>query len=323
MLQLIQNLNSTVCGFLGINSYIQGVVIMICINVIAVLGMSVLTGFTRLFSFGNAGFMSIGAYTAAILTVQFHVNFLAAIICGAAFSGLIAFLLGSVTLRLKGDYFLITCLGFGECVRVLFNYTKNITGGSAGYTGIPNYSPMIFAVACAVLAFFAAWRFIHSKYGRNLTSIRENEVAAEAVGVNVFRFKRMSFVFSAIYAGWAGALYGGYLMYIVPVSFNLNKSCELITTTVIGGLGSLTGSALGAIIVTVLPEVFRSLEKLRMLFYGLAVVLVILLKPSGIYGYKEFSLKGTIRWFKDGRYLDLFKSHKRAQEREAAGKGGN
>lgn len=323
MLQLIQNLNSVVCGFLGINSYIQGVVIMICINVIAVLGMSVLTGFTRLFSFGNAGFMSIGAYTAAILTVQFHMNFLAAILCGAAFSGLIAFLLGSVTLRLKGDYFLITCLGFGECVRVLFNYTKNLTGGSAGYTGIPNYSPMIFAVACAVLAFFLAWRFIHSKYGRNLTSIRENEVAAEAVGVNVFRFKRMSFVFSAIYAGWAGALYGGYLMYIVPVSFNLNKSCELITTTVIGGLGSLTGSALGAVIVTVLPEMFRSMEKFRMLFYGLAVVLVILLKPSGIYGYKEFSLKRTIRWFRDGRYMDLFRSHKRARERETAGKGGN
>lgn len=321
MLQLIQSLNNAVCGFLHINSYLQGVVILICINVIAVLGMSVLTGFTRLFSFGNAGFMSIGAYTAAILTVQFHVNFLIAIVCGAAFSGVIAFLLGSVTLRLKGDYFLITCLGFGECVRVLFNYTKDLTGGSAGYSGIPNYSPMIFAVACACLAFFLAWRFIHSKYGRNLTSIRENEVAAEAVGVNVFRFKRMSFVFSAIYAGWAGALYGGYLMYIVPVSFNLAKSCELITTTVIGGLGSLTGSVLGALVVTVLPEVFRSMERYRMLLYGVAVVLVIMLKPSGIYGYKEFSLKGTIRWFREKRWQTLFK--KKGRTAETAGKGGN
>lgn len=325
MLQLIQSLNSAVCGFLHINSYLQGIVILICINVIAVLGMSVLTGFTRLFSFGNAGFMSIGAYTAAILTVQFHVNFLIAIVCGAAFSGFIAFLLGSVTLRLKGDYFLITCLGFGECVRVLFNYTKDLTGGSAGYSGIPNYSPMLFVLACACLAFFLAWRFIHSKYGRNLTSIRENEVAAEAVGVNVFRSKRMSFVFSAIYAGWAGALYGGYLMYIVPVSFNLTKSCELITTTVIGGLGSLTGSVLGALVVTVLPEVFRSMERYRMLLYGVAVVLVIMLKPSGIYGYKEFSLKGMIRWFRDGRYRNLFKSRRQAQakEQDTAGKGGN
>ena len=290
MLALFNSINSAVCGALGINTYLQGVIIMVCINTIAVLGMSVLTGFTRLFSFGNAGFMSIGAYTAAILTVKFNVNFLLAIILGALFAGFIAFLLGSITLRLKGDYFLITCLGFGECVRVLFNYTKNITGGSAGYPGIPAYSNALCSLVCVVLAFFAAWRFIHSKYGRNLTSIRENEMAAEAVGINAFRVKRMSFVFSAIYAGWAGALYGGYLMYIVPSSFNLAKSCELITTTVIGGLGSLTG--------TVLPEIFRSLANYRMLLYGMAVVLIILFKPSGLYGYKEFSLKRTINWFR-------------------------
>ena len=181
---------------------------------------------------------------------------------------------------------------------MLFNYTKNITGGSAGFPGIPAYSNALFSVLCVVLAFFVAWRFIHSKYGRNLTSIRENEMAAEAVGINAYRVKRMSFVFSAIYAGWAGALYGGYLMYIVPSSFNLAKSCELITTTVIGGLGSLTGSLLGAVIVTVLPEVFRSLANYRMLLYGIAVVLIILFKPSGLYGYKEFSLKRTIHWFR-------------------------
>ena len=297
MIELFNNINASFCSLFGINSYLQGVIIMVCINVIAVLGMSVLTGFTRLFSFGNAGFMSIGAYATAILTVRYHVNFLLAILLGACFAGLIAFLLGSITLRLKGDYFLITCLGFGECVRVLFNYTKNLTGGSAGFPGIPNFSNMLFSVICAILAFFIAWRFIHSKYGRNLVSIRENEVAAEAVGINAFRAKRMSFVFSAIYAGWAGALYAGYLMYIVPASFNLAKSCELITTTVIGGLGSLTGSVIGAILVTVLPEVFRSMSNFRMLFYGLAVVLIIMFRPQGLYGYKEFSLKRLIGFF--------------------------
>lgn len=298
MLELFQAVNNAFTGFFGINSYQQGIIILMCVNIIAVLGMSVLTGFTRLFSFGNAGFMSIGAYVAAILATRYHINFLIAIACGAIFSGLIAYLLGSVTLRLKGDYFLITCLGFGECVRVLFNYTKNLTGGSAGFTGIPNFSPMLFAIACTILAFFIAWRFIHSKYGRNLTSIRENEIAAEAVGVNIFQFKRLSFVFSAVYAGWAGALYAGYLMYIVPSSFNLAKSCELITTTVIGGLGSLTGSVLGAVIVTLLPEIFRSMAEYRMLLYGIAVVLVIMLKPTGLYGYKEFSITKVIRWFK-------------------------
>lgn len=299
MLNLFNSINNVVCGALGINTFLQGVIVMVCINVIAVLGMSILTGFTRLFSFGNAGFMSIGAYTAAILTVRLHMNFLLAIILGALFAGLVAFALGSITLRLKGDYFLITCLGFGECVRVLFNYTKNITGGSAGYPGIPAYANALFSVICVVLAFLIAWRFIHSKFGRNLTSIRENEMAAEAVGINAYRVKRISFTFSAIYAGWAGALYAGYLMYIVPSSFNLAKSCELITTTVIGGLGSLTGSVLGAVIVTVLPEVFRSMANYRMLFYGIAVVLIILFKPSGLYGYKEFSLKRTIAWFRN------------------------
>jgi len=298
LLQIFQDINSAFTGFFGINSYVQGIVILTCINIIAVLGMSVLTGFTRLFSFGNAGFMSIGAYTAAILATRYNLNFLLAIVAGTVFSAFIAFLLGTITLRLKGDYFLITCLGFGECVRVLFNYTKGLTGGSAGFSNIPNYSPMLFVLVCTVLAFYLAWRFIHSKYGRNLTSIRENELAAEAVGINVFRFKRMSFVFSAVYAGWAGALYAGYLMYIVPASFNLGKSCELITTTVIGGLGSLTGSVMGAIIVTLLPEAFRFLANYRMLLYGIAVVLVIMLRPAGLYGYKEFSLKRLVRRIK-------------------------
>lgn len=301
MVEVFNNINNALCSFLGISSYMQGVIVMMCINIIAVLGMSILTGFTRLFSFGNAGFMSIGAYCVAILTVRYHVNFLLAIVIGALFAGLIAFLLGSITLKLKGDYFLITCLGFGECVRVLFNYTKKLTGGSAGFPGIPNYSSMLFAIVSTVLAFYIAWRFIHSKYGRNLTSIRENEMAAEAVGINTFRFKRMSFTFSAIYAGWAGALYGGYLMYIVPSSFNLAKSCELITTTVIGGLGSLTGSVLGAIVVTGLPEIFRSMANYRMLLYSVAVILIIMFKPSGLYGYKEFSFKRMCRtiagWF--------------------------
>ena len=270
-----------------------------CINIIAVLGMSVLTGFTRHFSFGNAGFMSIGAYTSAIISVRVGLPFPIAVLGGAVMAGIISYLLGSLTIRLKGDYFLISCLGFGESVRVLFNYTKNITGGANGFSGIPYKTTMWVAIFCAILAFIIAWNFIHSKFGDNLTAIRENDIAAEAVGINVTKFKKMSFVFSAVFAGWAGALYAHYLMFITPTMFNLAKSCELITTTVIGGLGSLTGSVFGAVLVTLLPEVFRSLSEYRMLLYGLAVVLVILLKPSGLYGYKEFSIKKVIKFFKN------------------------
>jgi len=281
-----------------VNPYVQSIIILICINIIAVLGMAVLTGFTRLFSFGNAGFMSIGAYTAAILVCQYSVPWPIASLAGMALAGIIAYLLGSVTLKLHGDYFLITCLGFGECVRVLFNYVK-FTGGAQGYSGIPGYTTIWVALVCAVLAFFVAWRIINSKYGQNFMAIRENEVAGEAVGIDTFGMKRMSFTISAIFAGWAGALYSGYIQYLAPGTFGLSKSCELITTVVIGGLGSLTGSVLGTIVCTLLPEIFRSLSGYRMLFYGIAVVLVILLKPTGLYGYKEFSLRRTINWFKN------------------------
>lgn len=277
-----------------LNAFYEGVIVIVCINIIAVLGMSVLTGFTRLFSFGNAGFMSIGAYGAAICSVQLKLPFPVSILIGALAAGVVAFLLGSLTIRLRGDYFLISCLGFGECVRVLFNYTRNITGGANGYSNIPYCTTALVAFASAVLAFVIAWNFIHSKYGQNLSAIRENEVAAAANGINVVKFKKMAFVFSALYAGWAGGLYAHYLSYITPALFNLSKSSELIITTVLGGLGSLTGSVLGTIIVQLLPEIFRSLAEYRMLVYGVAVVLVILLRPNGLYGYREFSLKRSI-----------------------------
>lgn len=277
-----------------LNSFQEGVLIICCVNMIAVLGMSVLTGFTRLFSFGNAGFMSIGAYAAAICSVEYHMPFVVSILIGAAAAGAVSYVLGSLTIRLRGDYFLISCLGFGECVRVLFNYTKNITGGANGYSNIPYKTTGIVAVICTVLAFIIAWNFIHSRYGQALSAIRENELAAAANGINVVRYKKMSFVFSAVYAGWAGGLYAHYLRFITPTLFNLGKSSELVITTVLGGLGSLTGSVLGTIIVQILPEIFRSMSEYRMLFYGIAVVLMILLRPDGLYGYREFSLKRLI-----------------------------
>lgn len=277
-----------------LNSFQEGVLVICCVNMIAVLGMSILTGFTRLFSFGNAGFMSIGAYVAAICSVQFKIPFVFSVIIGAAAAGLVAYLLGSLTIRLRGDYFLISCLGFGEGVRVLFNYTRNITGGANGYSNIPYCTTGLVAVICAILAFVIAWNFIHSRYGQTLSAIRENEVAAAANGINVAKYKKMSFVFSAIYAGWAGGLYAHYLRFITPSLFDLGKSSEMIITTVLGGLGSLTGSVLGTLIVQLLPEFFRGLSEYRMLFYGIAVVLVVLLRPNGLYGYREFSLKRLI-----------------------------
>jgi len=280
----------------GLSDYTQSIITVVSINMIAVLGVSVLTGFTRLFSFGNAGFISIGAYTSALLTTRMGVPFIPAMLAGILMAGFVAYLLGSLTLRLKGDYFLITTLGFGECVRVLFNYITPVTGGAAGLPGIPKFTTMPLALGSAVLAIIIAWLFINSKYGRNLMAIREQELAAEAVGINTTSYKKMAFVFSAMFAGWAGTLFAHNLRFLSPMMFGLPKSAELTITVVIGGLGSLTGSILGALVITLLPEIFRDLVDYRMLAYGLAVVFVIVLRPAGLFGYREFSITGIIRW---------------------------
>ncbi len=280
------------------SDYTQGIIILVCINMIAVLGVSVLTGFTRLFSFGNAGFMSIGAYASALLTTKMGIPFIPAILVGILAAGFIAYLLGSLTLKLQGDYFLITTLGFGEMVRVLFNYIKPVTGGAIGLSGIPKYTTLPIAVVSLVLTVIIAWTLIHSKYGRNFTAIREQEIAAEAVGIDVTKSKKLAFVFSAMLAGWAGALYAHNLMFLSPIMFNLPKSAELTITVVIGGLGSLTGSIFGSLVVTLLPEIFRSFANYRMFFYGIAVVLIITMRPSGLFGYREFSIRRIIAFFR-------------------------
>lgn len=270
------------------SGYVSGLLILVGINIIAVLGVSILTGFTRLFSFGNAGFMAIGAYTAGILSSRFGVPFIPALIAGALMAGLISLALGKLTLGLKGDYFLIATLGFGESLRVLIENIE-ITGGARGLANIPPRTTLLVVWVSVVIAIIGAWNFLHSKYGRNLMAIREQEMAADAVGIDTAKFKTLAFVISAIYAGWAGGLFAHYYTFISPISFALSKSAELTITVVVGGLGSLTGSIIATILLTLLPELLRAASVYRMLFYGIAVVLIVTLRPNGLLGYREFS----------------------------------
>jgi branched-chain amino acid transport system permease protein len=270
------------------SGYVSGLLILVGINIIAVLGVSILTGFTRLFSFGNAGFMAIGAYTAGILSSRFGVPFIPALIAGALMAGLISLALGKLTLGLKGDYFLIATLGFGESLRVLIENIE-ITGGARGLANIPPRTTLLVVWVSVVIAIIGAWNFLHSKYGRNLMAIREQEMAADAVGIDTAKFKTLAFVISAIYAGWAGGLFAHYYTFISPISCALSKSAELTITVVVGGLGSLTGSIIATILLTLLPELLRAASVYRMLFYGIAVVLIVTLRPNGLLGYREFS----------------------------------
>lgn len=276
--------------------YYEGLLILVGINIIAVLGVSILTGFTRLFSFGNAGFMAIGAYTGAMLSTKLHTPLVVSIIGGMIAAGIVAFFLGKITLGLKGDYFLIATLGFGESVRVLIENLQGITGGARGYSSIPMKTNLEVIIISVVIAVWLAWNILHSKFGRNFLAIREQEIAADAIGIDTAKYKNIAFIISAMYAAWAGVLYAHYFSFIVPVMFNLAKSSELTITVVIGGLGSLTGSIVATVLLTALPELARAAAEYRMLVYGVAVVLIMTLRPSGLMGYKEFSLKGMIAW---------------------------
>jgi branched-chain amino acid transport system permease protein len=295
--------------------YYEGLLILVGINIIAVIGVSILTGFTRLFSFGNAGFMAIGAYTGAILSKELHTPLIISIIGGMIMAGFIAFLLGKITLGLKGDYFLIATLGFGESIRVIIENMQSITGGARGYSGIPLKTNIWVVLISVVLAVWIAWNLLHSKIGRNFQAIREQEIAADAIGIDSAKYKNYAFVISAMFAAWAGVLFAHYFSFIVPIMFNLVKSSEMTITVVIGGLGSLTGSIIATTILTLLPELARAAAEYRMLAYGVAVVLIVTLRPSGLMGYREFSFKKTVAWVK--RILNR-KKNSSSDEEEAA-----
>jgi len=296
--------------------YYEGLVILVGINIIAVLGVSILTGFTRLFSFGNGGFMAIGAYTGAILSTKLHTPLVISIIGGMLMAGLVAFLLGKITLGLKGDYFLIATLGFGESIRVIIENMQSITGGARGYSGIPLKTNIWVILISVVIAVWIAWNLLHSKIGRNFQAIREQEIAADAIGIDTAKYKNMAFVISAMFAAWAGVLFAHYFSFIVPIMFNLLKSSEMTITVVIGGLGSLTGSIIATTVLTLLPELARAAAEYRMLAYGVAVVLIVTLRPSGLMGYKEFSFKKTIAWIKG--LLNRKKTSSSEEEEEEA-----
>lgn len=267
------------------------------INLMVVLGLGLLTGFTGLFSFGHAGFMCIGAYTSAILTVTLKVPFVVALIASGLVAGAISLLLGRLTLKLKGDYFLIATLGFGESVRLIFDNIEPL-GGARGFSGIEKNSNFISVWIVCIIGIFFLVRLMNSRYGRNFKAIREEELASSTIGIDVFKTKLLSLFISAIYAGIGGSLYAHYMTFIKPTNFQLIKSTEFTIMAIIGGLGSITGSVIGALLLTVLPELLRFVADWRMVIYGAAVVILIIVRPKGIAGGKEFKDFFFIVWIR-------------------------
>ncbi|TFG84120.1 MAG: branched-chain amino acid ABC transporter permease [Spirochaetales bacterium] len=273
------------------DTYIQGIIMLAGINLMAVLGLSLLTGFTGLFSFGHAGFMAIGAYSAAIVTSLLKLPFVFGIAASGVMAGVVALLIGKLTLKLKGDYFCIATLGFGEAIRLILDNFQGL-GGSRGWPGIPAYTSIWNIVIVDILGVIFLANLVRSRHGRNMIAVREEELAAQVAGIDVVKYKTLALVISAVYAGVAGAFLGHYMTFIQPKMFALIKSTELTIIVIFGGLGSISGSVLGAIVLTFLPEMLRAVDKWRLVAYGAAVILIMITRPRGLMGGVELTPSG-------------------------------
>ncbi|MDD4160120.1 MAG: branched-chain amino acid ABC transporter permease [Synergistaceae bacterium] len=273
-----------------IDGYTTGIITLLAINCIAALGVSLFTGFTGVFTLGHAGYMAIGAYTAGILTVQYEVNFVGAIIAGGAVAMVFAYLIGIPTLKLVGDYYTIASLGLGEAIRLVIENWESVTRGARGYPGIENYSTMPVALTFLVVMATGMFFLVNSNYGRAFKACRDDYVAASLLGFNTARFRVFSLAISGFYCGVSGALLGGFMSFIQPVMFDMAKSTELVSIVVFGGLGSMSGCLIGTTILTLVTELFRPISQYRMLVYGLVLVLVMVLRPEGIMGTNELTI---------------------------------
>lgn len=273
-----------------INNYYAGIIILAVINIILALSLNLITGITGQLCLGHAGFMALGAYAGAMVSTKLELPFIVALIAGGLLAALIAILIGIATLRLSGDYFAITTLASGEIIRVLITNIDYL-GGPRGITGIPNKTNFTWAYFTMVIIAIVIINLIKSSKGRAMISVRENEIASEAMGINTFNIKLLAFVIAAFFAGVAGSLYAHYVGFIEPSGFGFVKSTEILTFVVLGGMGSISGSFIGTVILTFLPELLRSIQDLRMIIYSVALILLMIFRPKGIMGTKELSLK--------------------------------
>ena len=283
-----------------IDPYHLDVLTGIGINVILAVSLNLVNGYTGQFSLGHAGFMSVGAYLSAAVTLflgpkllgedggtafQQGGLFLGALVAGglsAAFAGL---LVGIPSLRLKGDYLALVTLGFGEIIRVVFQNVE-VLGGALGMNGIPPYTTIFWVLAFVAVTVFVVICLVHSTYGRGFLATHDDEIASEAVGLNTTRYKIVAFVIGAFFAGIAGGLYGHFKLTITPTGFDFTKSIEIVVMVILGGMGNTVGVILAAILLTLLPEVLRPIAEYRMVLYSFLLIVLMLARPQGLFNFK-------------------------------------
>lgn len=273
-----------------LNSFYQITIATICINIILAVSLNLVTGFTGQFSLGHAGFMSIGAYVCAIIMMRIPstYGFLLGVIAGAFAAAFVGILIGIPILRLKGDYLAIATLGMAEIIRVIF-LNMEITNGAAGLNGIPRFANWLWLCFFTVATIIIINNFIRSSHGRACISIREDEIAAESMGINTTKYKVMAFTLGAFFAGVAGALYASYFYLLKPDLFGFLKSIDILVIVVLGGMGSITGSVVAAILLALLTTFLQSFTAVRMIVYAAMLVIIMIFRPQGLMGSKEIT----------------------------------
>jgi branched-chain amino acid transport system permease protein len=281
-------------AFWPLSGYREGIIVLLCINCIAAMGVSLLTGFTGIFTLGHAAYMALGAYTAAIMTTRHGYHWFPAIVAGGLIAIVIAWLIGMPTLRLTRDYYAIASIGLGEAIRLILEndpwkntFATLSTRGARGYPGIPSYTNRAVAIIFFTILGIAMFNMIHSRLGRELKASRDDCIAASLMGFDTPDSRLKALMISAFYCGISGALLAGYMNFIQPSMFDMMKSTELTAIVVFGGLGSMSGTLIGAATVTFVMEYFRDISQYRMWIYGMLLVVVMVLRPEGLLGNRE------------------------------------
>lgn len=273
-----------------LDDYVETNVIMILINIILAVSLNLINGFTGQFSIGHAGFMAVGAYTSAIITVKLGMDFGMALVVATVSAAILGFLVGVPTLRLNGDYLAIATLGLGEIIRITI-LNIDYVGGAAGFMGIPRETTFPIAFWIMVFVVYVIKNFKNSAEGRACLSIRENEIAAETMGINTIRYKVLAFTIGAGFAGTAGALFSHYYYIAHPASFTFMRSFDILTMVVLGGLGSMSGAVTGAVVLTGISAALADYPEWRMVIYSVVLIVLMLNRPQGIFGSNEISMK--------------------------------
>jgi branched-chain amino acid transport system permease protein len=287
----------------AVNRYISNLMIMVLIMIVMSTSLNVATGFLGQLHLGHAGFMGVGAYTAAIIGIALRDSFdsnliLFLVATGGAMvtTGIAGILVGTPALRLRGDYLGIMTLGFGEIVRTIITNLPEVTNGAQGLYGVPRIMTFPMAFWTTVIVVTLIFLFMNSRHGRAILSIREDEIASESVGINVTRYKLLSFVIASMFAGVGGSLFAFKEGFLAPTSFNFIKSVEIFVIVVLGGMGSLSGSIISATVLVFLPELLRDFNQYRYLLYSSLLVIIMLYRPQGLMGTKELDLTKTKEW---------------------------